>query len=64
METHVTLEYPNGRMVLRAVHLRVKLEPGMTFELHGRRWRAVGWESAWSTRPIGNRLDSMRCKPG
>jgi hypothetical protein len=36
----IVLEYPNGRTFAVAVDWRV--EPGMEFELYGRRWQALG----------------------
>lgn len=40
MKTRITLEYPNRRTHETTVD--GPLEPGTEFELHGRRWRAVG----------------------
>ena len=39
-ESRITLEYPNGRTYDTTVPGR--LAPGVEFQLHGRRWRAIG----------------------
>jgi hypothetical protein len=44
----IVLEYPNGRTCAVAVTWNV--EPGMEFELYGRRWQALGPRQNWQTR--------------
>lgn len=62
MASGVVLEYPNGRTIARVVEF--DLEPGMEFELYGRRWHALGPVVDWRTRkqPKTREAQPLLCK--
>ena len=45
MDSLVSLKYPNGRTHEDILTSPDELRPGAEFDLHGRRWRALGFAS-------------------